>query len=366
MAEPETAPPPARLELVGMTKSFPGVLACDHVDFAVAPGSIHALLGENGSGKSTIVKMVYGVLRPDDGAMMWNGREVTVADPRAARAMGVGMVFQHFSLFDALTALENIALGFDDAVPAAELEQRVRAILDGYGLQLDIHRRVHDLSAGERQRIEIVRALLGAPQLLIMDEPTSVLTPGEAESLFESLRTLVSQGCAILYISHKLREVQALCDDATILRAGRVVARCDPRSETSDSMAAMMIGADAPRPSGQAMAAKGPARLVVDGLGGDDVPGLDAVSFQLAGGEILGVAGIAGNGQNALLAAMTGETPAQRAETIRFDGQPVGRLGPEARRAMGLRGVPEERNGDAAGGAVCLTESALQTGRGGF
>ena len=235
--------PKLRLELRGVTKRFPGVLANDNVHVAVKPGEIHALLGENGAGKSTLVKMIYGILAPDAGEVIWDGEPVRVANPRAARKLGIGMVFQHFSLFEALTVLENISLGLDSKLSQRDLEAEIRRVLDIYGLKLDPRRIVSTLSVGERQRIEIVRALLLNPRLLIMDEPTSVLTPQEVEQLFETLRKLAAGGCSILYISHKLHEIIALCDTATILRGGRVVAHCDPKTETSKSMAELMIGA---------------------------------------------------------------------------------------------------------------------------
>src|ERR1700761_4640482 len=231
-----------RLELRGVTKRFPGVLANDNVNLKVKPGEIHALLGENGAGKSTLVKMIYGILAPDAGEILWDGEPVRIPNPRAARKLGVGMVFQHFSLFEALTVLENIALGLDSKASQRELEAEIRRVLDLYGLKLDPKRIVSTLSVGERQRIEIVRALLLNPRLLIMDEPTSVLTPQEVEQLFETLSKLAASGCSILYISHKLHEIVALCDTATILRGGKVVAHCDPRRETSRSMAELMIG----------------------------------------------------------------------------------------------------------------------------
>ncbi len=231
-----------RLEVRGATKQFPGVLANDDVNLSVGAGEIHALIGENGAGKSTLVKMIYGVLHPDLGHMLWNGERTPINDPRAARKLGIGMVFQHFSLFEAMTVNENIALGMDQPGDMAALATRVRQISADYGLPLDPERGVHSLSVGERQRIEIVRCLLQTPQLLIMDEPTSVLTPQEVERLFETLRKIAHEGCSILYISHKLPEIKALCDRATILRGGRVVAECDPGTETTAAMAQMMIG----------------------------------------------------------------------------------------------------------------------------
>jgi general nucleoside transport system ATP-binding protein len=256
---------PARLQLAGISKSFPGVLANDRISFAVQPGEIHALLGENGAGKSTLVKMIYGVLQPDAGDIFWNGQPVTITNPRTARALGIGMVFQHFSLFEAMTVLENIALGMDGSVSTSTLEARVREVLERYGLALDPHRVVSTLSVGERQRIEIVRALLVAPSLLIMDEPTSVLTPQEVAQLFATLRQLAAGGCSILYISHKLHEIRDLCDTATILRGGKVVATCDPARETPKSLAEMMIGTNLKQVMRPARAF-GADRLIVDGL----------------------------------------------------------------------------------------------------
>ena len=227
-----TAQAPLRLELKGISKQFPGVLANDHVSVQVGAGEIHALLGENGAGKSTLVKMIYGIMQPDQGEIIWNGEVMRIASPKAARKLGIGMVFQHFSLFEALTVLENIALGLDAKISQRDLEVEIRKVMDQYGLMLDPQRVVATLSVGERQRIEIVRALLLNPKLLIMDEPTSVLTPQEVEQLFETLRKLSAGGCSILYISHKLHEIVALCETATILRGGKLVAPCDPRKKT--------------------------------------------------------------------------------------------------------------------------------------
>jgi len=356
-----------RLELLGITKRFPGVLANDHVSFAVKPGEIHALLGENGAGKSTLVKMIYGIMQPDEGEMRWNGAPLAVSNPRAARRLGIGMVFQHFSLFEAMTVLENIAVGMDAKIPARELEARIRAVLKTYDLTLDPHRIVSTLSVGERQRIEIVRALLIEPKLLIMDEPTSVLTPQEVGQLFETLRKLAAGGCSILYISHKLHEIKALCDTATILRGGRLVDTCDPKVETSRSMAEKMIGAglkDIVKPAGRSF---GPEKLVVNKL---SVPGtgefgmpLREVSFTVRAGQILGIAGVAGNGQNALLDALSGEILGQDAHAITLDGKSIGGMGTTERRRHGLCAVPEERNGHAAVGDFSLSDNSVLTAR---
>ncbi len=358
---------PHRLELTGITKRFPGVLANDNVSFAVRPGEIHALLGENGAGKSTLVKMIYGIMQPDAGEIRWNGEPVTVPNPKAARRLGIGMVFQHFSLFEALTVLENIALGMDAKIPARELEGRIREVMQTYGLLLDPHRTVATLSVGERQRIEIVRALLLNPKLLIMDEPTSVLTPQEVEQLFAVLRQLAAEGCSILYISHKLHEIKALCDTATILRGGRLVDTCDPKAETSRSMAEKMIGAglkDIVRGVGRSFGAPKlvVSRLSTVGDGHFDVP-VNDVSFTVRAGEIFGIAGVAGNGQNALLDALSGEIHGDDREAITLDGHAVGLMNTTERRRRGMCAVPEERTGHAAVGEFTLSDNSVLTAR---
>jgi len=358
---------PQRLELTGITKRFPGVLANDHVGFSVRAGEIHALLGENGAGKSTLVKMIYGIMQPDAGEIRWDGQPVTIPNPKFARKLGIGMVFQHFSLFEAMTVLENIALGMDTKIRARDLETKIREVMDQYELRLDPHRIVSTLSVGERQRIEIVRALLLNPKLLIMDEPTSVLTPQEVEQLFIVLRKLASEGCSILYISHKLHEIKALCDTATILRGGKVVDTCDPKVETSRSMAEKMIGAglkDIIKPKGRAL---GQEKLIVNKLSVPGVPpfgiSLKEISFSVNAGEIFGIAGVAGNGQNALLLAMSGETMVDDGEAITLDGEWLGRLSAKRRRLKGMASVPEERNGHAAVPDFTLSDNSILTAR---
>jgi ABC-type uncharacterized transport system ATPase subunit len=356
-----------RLALRGITKRFPGVLANDNVSFEVKPGTIHALLGENGAGKSTLVKMIYGIMQPDTGEIWWNGERVTVANPKAARKLGIGMVFQHFSLFEALTVFENIALGLDAKIPARELESKIRAVMEQYGLKLDPQRVVADLSVGERQRIEIVRALLLNPTLLIMDEPTSVLTPQEVEQLFVVLRQLAKEGCSILYISHKLHEIKALCETATILRGGKLVDTCDPRIETSRSMAEKMIGGNLKSIQKPADRAFGSEKFVVNrlslgGIGHFGIP-LRDINLSVRAGEIFGIAGVAGNGQNALLLALSGEEPVEDGGAVCIDGHPVGDLNAKQRRLKGLASVPEERNGHAAVPDFTLSDNAVLTAR---
>ncbi|MCR8722897.1 ABC transporter ATP-binding protein [Frigidibacter sp. ROC022] len=352
------------LAIDGLTKAYPGVVANDDVSFRVAPGEVHALLGENGAGKSTLVKMIYGLVKPDAGQMSLHGAPFAPATPHAARAGGVAMVFQHFSLFEALNVAENVALGMEDPPKLRDLAARIRQVSEDYGLPLDPSRLVGDLSAGERQRVEIVRCLLQDPKLLIMDEPTSVLTPQEVDILFETLRKLSSEGTAILYISHKLEEIRALCDGATILRRGKVVASCDPREKTARELAEMMVGAVLTPPE-RAGRAPGAVALEVEGLSVASPnafgTSLKQVSFTVQAGEILGIAGVAGNGQDELLAALSGELKAPR-DAVRIGGAAAGHLGPVARRRLGLVAAPEERLGHAAVPDMSLVENAVLSG----
>ena len=353
-----------RLDLRGISKSYGSTRANDDISLTVRPGQIHALLGENGAGKSTLVKIIYGVAQPDAGCILWEGRETAIPDPNAARRLGIGMVFQHFSLFETLTVAENIALGLGSRETMAALSARIEAVSARYGLAVTPGRHVHHLAVGERQRVEIVRCLLGEPTLLIMDEPTSVLTPLEVGALFDVLRRLASEGCSLLYISHKLEEIRTLCDAATVLRAGRVVGAFDPRRTAPATMAELMTGGALPRmrrPAHQA----GAVVLAVVGLSlPPDEPfgtALRDISLGVRAGEIVGVAGVSGNGQKELLAALSGERLSS-SETIRFDGVPAGDAGPAARRGLGLAFVPEERLGRGAVAEMSLSDNALLTG----
>jgi len=352
------------LTLSGLRKAYPGVVANDDVSFSIAPGEVHALLGENGAGKSTLVKMIYGLVRPDAGTMMLSGAVFEPATPNAARAAGVAMVFQHFSLFEALSVAENVALGMEDPPKMRQLAQRITDVSQAYGLPLDPGRLVGDLSAGERQRVEIIRCLLQDPKLLIMDEPTSVLTPQEVEILFATLRKLQAEGTSILYISHKLEEIRALCDGATILRHGKVVATCDPRVESARSMAEMMVGATLQTPT-RDTANFGDVVLSLSNVSVASANPFGAslrdVTLELRAGEVLGIGGVAGNGQDELLAALSGEALC-KADAVRLKGEPISRLGPNARRGLGLLAAPEERLGHAAAPDMTLTENALLTG----
>ena len=368
MTPQPTDPSPAatpQLELRGIVKQYPGTLANDNVDLTIMPGEVHALLGENGAGKSTLVKIIYGVVQADTGEILWNGERLTISNPAQARHLGIGMVFQHFNLFDTLTVAENIALCVEDSRDLAKLAERVSAISERYGLPIDPRRHVHTLSVGERQRVEIIRCLLQNPRLLIMDEPTSVLTPQEVEVLFKTLRRLAGEGCSILYISHKLDEIKELCEKATVLRGGRVTATCDPRNETPKSLAEMMIGSELPVCQNIDSGEQGDNCLEVDGLSlpADDPFGteLAEVHLNVRAGEIVGIAGVAGNGQKELLQALNGERRSPHADDIRIAGVPSGHLAPSHRRGEGLAFVPEERLGRGAVPEMSMSDNTLLT-----
>lgn len=353
-----------RLELTGISKQYPAVRANDGVNLRVKPGEIHAVLGENGAGKSTMMKIIYGAVQPDEGQIRWNGQPVTVKSPAEARTLGISMVYQHFSLFDTLTAAENVWLGLDKAMQLPEVARRITEVAHTYGLDVDPQRPVHTLSVGERQRVEIVRALLTNPQLLILDEPTSVLTPQAVEKLFVTLRRLSEQGTSILYISHKLDEIRALCHHCTVLRGGKVTGEVDPTQETNASLSRLMIGAEPPQLQHQARSA-GATVLAVKGLSlAKQSPfGVDLkdIVFDVKAGEIVGVAGVSGNGQQELMAALSGEDPRAAPGSITLFGQDIARHSARRRRHEGLHFVPEERLGRGAVPTLSLAQNTLLT-----
>ncbi|MCE2916828.1 MAG: ABC transporter ATP-binding protein [Rubrivivax sp.] len=366
---------PPRLQLSGIVKQYPAVRANDGVSLTVAPGLIHAVLGENGAGKSTLMKVVYGAVQPDAGEIRFDGAPVRIASPAQARALGIGMVYQHFSLFDTLTVAQNVWLGLDKSQALPEVTARIREVAAGYGLDVEPERPVHTLSVGERQRVEIVRALLTQPRLLILDEPTSVLTPQAVDKLFVVLRRLADEGTSILYISHKLDEIRSLCHHCTVLRGGRVTGEVDPTRESNASLSRLMIGAEPPALKHDASHAAGPVALEVQDL---SLPTSDPFGVALAGitlelraGEILGIAGVSGNGQQELLAALSGEDVRAPVGSIRLFGQDIARHGPRKRRRQGLHFIPEERLGRGAVPTLSLADNTLLTrsagvGRGGW
>ncbi|CAN7264461.1 ABC transporter ATP-binding protein [Acidovorax sp. NB1] len=358
------ASPPPRLQLVGITKRYPAVVANSGVSLTVLPGEIHAVLGENGAGKSTLMKIIYGSVKPDEGSVFFNGQAVQVRNPQEARALGIAMVFQHFSLFDTLTVAENVWLGLDKSLALAEVTQRISAKAAEYGLDIDPLRPVHTLSVGEMQRVEIIRALLTNPKVLILDEPTSVLTPQAVEKLFVVLRKLASEGCSILYISHKLHEIRALCTACTVLRGGKVTGVCNPAEETNASLSRLMIGAEPPALEHRAVQT-GATVLRVQGLSlpRADQFGVDLIDlqFEVKAGEVVGIAGVSGNGQKELLYALSGEDQRAEPASIQVTGQNAGRMGPGQRRALGLHFVPEERLGRGAVPTMGLAHNLLLT-----
>jgi general nucleoside transport system ATP-binding protein len=353
-----------RLELRAVTKRYAGIAANDAVSLSVAPGEIHAVLGENGAGKSTLMKIIYGAIQADAGEIFWHGEKVAMASPAVARRLGIGMVYQHFSLFETVSVAQNIALTTVGPFDLPALAARITELGIRYGLPVDPHRLLHDLSVGERQRVEILRCLLQEPRLLILDEPTSVLTPQAARRLFEVLRMLAVGGCSIVYISHKLEEIRELCDNATILRAGRVVSTARPKEVGAAALARMMVETGIPQVTREAAPTEEAPRLEIRNLStvSNDPFGvaLNEVSLAVHGGEIVGIAGVSGNGQNELLAAICGETQCL-ADTLMLGGEPVGKLGVAARRERGVAFVPEERLGRGAVPDMTLADNGLLT-----
>ncbi|HMD72331.1 MAG TPA: ABC transporter ATP-binding protein [Steroidobacteraceae bacterium] len=354
-----------RLALRGISKRYGSVVANDRIDVEVAPGEIHALLGENGAGKSTLMKIVYGVTEPDSGSIEWEGAAVDIRSPAQARRLGIAMVFQHFALFETLTVAENITLALDESMRAPQLAARIEEVSQRYGLPIDPGQVLHGMSVGERQRVEIVRCLLQRPRLLIMDEPTSVLTPQAVRQLFQTLRQLAAEGVSILYISHKLDEIRALCDVATILRNGKVSGTAIPREESNASLARLMVGGELkecsllPRQPGE-------PRLELSDL---TLPSTDpfgtslhSINLSVRAGEIVGIAGVSGNGQKELLSAISGETSSATAAAVRLCGVDAGRASPVRRRRLGLRFVPEERLGRGAVEEMSLADNSVLTG----
>ena len=353
------------LSLRGVTKSYGQVHANSGVDIDVAHGAIHAILGENGAGKSTLMKLIYGVETPDEGDIYWRGERFDVTSPAAARRLGIGMVFQHFSLFETLTVVENVSL----LVPGSkkELTRQIKQLGEEFGLEVDPLAHIHALSVGERQRVEIIRCLLADPKLLILDEPTSVLPPQSVDLLFDTLRRLSEKGVSILFISHKLEEIRAICTHATILRSGKVTGNVTPKDFDAHELAKMMIGRDMPHLAPAKQVEKGPVQLAVSNLtvASDDPFGvsLEDVSLQVQGGEILGIAGVSGNGQSELAAIISGETSIPRAATgqVSMLGKDVRAFSPAARRKLGFAFVPEDRLGQGAVPELSLVKNSILT-----
>ena len=338
------------LELRGITKKFPGVLANDNINLTLEQGEIHALLGENGAGKTTLMNILYGLYKPDEGHISVRGQPVDIHVPNDAIARGIGMVHQHFMLVPVMTVTENVMLGVESTRGGAFLDReeaarRIEKLSEKYGLEVDPHTYIKDLPVGVQQRVEIIKVLYRQADILILDEPTAVLTPQEAEELFKILRSLTAQGKSIIFITHKLKEVMAIADRITVLRLGAVAGSVRPAETDPAKLAALMVGRDVNLVVSKKAATPGDVVLQVDDLHALDERGnliVRGVSFDVRAGEVLGVAGVQGNGQTELVYALTGLRPPASGE-IRILGEPLGRLTPRDILEKGVAHVPEDR-----------------------
>lgn len=339
------------LEAKGITKAFPGVLANDHIDFQLEKGEIHAMLGENGAGKTTLMNILYGLYQPDEGEIFLNSRKAEIKSPSDAIAQGIGMVHQHFMLVPPLTVAENIVLGIETRrggifLDRTEASRRIAELSREYGLEVDPSAYVKDLPVGARQRVEIIKALYRGAEMLILDEPTAVLTPQEVEDLFVVMRSLVQAGKSIIFITHKLKEVLAIADRITVLRDGRVVATTTPARTSESELASMMVGREVILAVDKKPATPGDEVLEVENLKVlDDRWGVavDGVSFTVRAGEILGIAGVLGNGQRELVEALTGLRPAVEGR-IEILGKDTTHAPPRRIIEAGTAHIPEDRH----------------------
>ena len=353
------------LELRGITKRFGPLVANDGISLTVAPGQVHALLGENGAGKTTLMNVLYGLTQPDEGEILIDGKPASFASPKDAIAAGVGMVHQHFMLVPTFTVAENVTLGIEQADPVGLLDRRrtqreVRDLSHAYGLDVDPDAVVEHLPVGIQQRVEIVKALVRRANVLILDEPTAVLTPAETEELFRIVKQLRDGGTSVIFISHKLREVQAIADTITVLRRGKVVGERGPDA-TEEDLASLMVGRDVQLRVSKDAAAPGDVVLAVTDLAvrGDDggLP-VKELSFEVRAGEILGIAGVQGNGQTELCEALMGLRPTV-AGTVTVEGRDLTRARPRDRLAAGIAYVPEDRREDGLVGSFSVAENLI-------
>ncbi len=356
------------LRMVGITKYFPGVVANDNITFEVEEGEIHALVGENGAGKSTLMKILYGMEKPDAGQIFLNGQAVNIPNPQTAIRLGIDMVHQHFQLVPSLTVAENVTLGYEPHrgpfIDRATTARRVRALSERFGLRVEPNAVVADLSVGEQQRVEILKLLYRDARLLILDEPSAVLTPQEVEDLFAVLRRLVEDGRTAIFITHKLREVMAICDRATVLRHGRVVGTVRVAQTEPETIARMMVGRElAPVRRGAPLKETPEPRLIVHDLHVEDDRGLPAVrgvSFRVGAGEIVGLAGVEGNGQRELIEALVGLRKPKRGDVVLGD-HVVTDVPNRARRDVGMAIIPEDRNRQGLSAESTLTDNLVST-----
>jgi simple sugar transport system ATP-binding protein len=343
----------AAIELTGITKRFPGVIANDDVNLCVEPGEIHAICGENGAGKSTLMKILYGMQPADEGTMKIDGQEVRFSSPTDAIGAGIGMVHQHFMLAEQMTVLENVILGSEPTragglIDFDEAERRLREVAGAYGLSVDPDDLVETLEVGEKQRVEIIKVLFRGAKILILDEPTAVLVPQEVEELFRNLRELQAGGATIIFIDHKLQEVLAISDRITVIRRGKTVATVDADSVTAADLAELMVGSELPSPETTESTVTDEVALEVEALTVLDEEGrraVDDVSFRVRRGEVLGVAGIEGNGQSELIDAVMGVVDPSAGRIVMM-GRDITRASVRHRREAGIGFVPQDRTED--------------------
>ena len=353
------------LEMRGIVKRFPGVLANDHINFDVHAGEVHALLGENGAGKSTLMKVLYGLYEPDEGEIWLNGRRVSIQSPTDAIELGIGMIHQHFMLVETLTVAENVALGLPSSrKPLTDLDKvskRILELADIYGLQVDPTAYIWQLAVGQRQRVEIIKALYRGAALLILDEPTAVLTPQEVDEFFVTIRQMVSAGHALIFISHKLHEVLDISHRVTVLRDGQQIDSCPIEGCTKASLAEMMVGREVTLKPDREEIAAGQPRLVVEGLCVDSDRGTSAlrgVDLSVHSGEILGLAGVSGNGQRELAEVITGLRPPSRGK-VYLEGEEVTEESPSKLTKKKLAYIPEERMKDGMIQEFSIAENTI-------
>ncbi len=346
-----------------ITKKFPRVIANNDISFDIKKSSVHALLGENGAGKSTLVKILYGLLAADNGAITMNNQILNISSPSEARKNGIGMVFQHFSLFESLTVQDNLILGIDKKISYSDLKNQLQDISSKYNLPLDLDAPITSLSAGEKQRVEIVRILLQDPQLLIMDEPTSVLTPQEVKNLFVTLNALVAEGRTILYITHKLEEVITLCNEVTIMRSGKIIDSCSTKNQTAKTLATKMLGEKLDDLKTDYSHIKNEINFSVKDIScsfnDPFYTDLKNISFNVNVGEIFGIAGVAGNGQSELMDILVGENTLINSGELIFNNINIESLNPQKRRDLSMAFVPENRLGHSAVPELTLVENIL-------